>query len=217
MRVRGGTWVLGALVAGALACGGLPVATPDAGTEVGPTPEPPAPEPELPTNGEPPAGPDPYGQFAPLDASEAAPKASDPTCDAGNSVIRYPRGPAMEVYCATTAGMKQGPWQRVQGRDVTEVRSYDQGQQVGRAVRWTKGVKIAEENWVAGQQEGDVAEWNDAGILMVRGTMAGGKRQGKFLLRAPANPEAFDGRCYQAGAEAWTTVDPAEFVSRSCP
>jgi hypothetical protein len=210
----------GALLAASLACGGLiPPSDPvgDAVVDAVPTTEPAVADPVLPTAEVPELGADPYAQFAPLDASEAPPEAKDPACPAGASVIRYPRPPAMEVYCATTAGMKQGPWQRVQGRQLTELRTYDQGQQVGRAVRWANAIKIAEENYVAGKQEGDVAEWNDAGILMLRGTMVGGQRHGKFLLRSAANLEAFDGRCYQAGAETWGTADPADFVARTCP
>lgn len=203
--------------AAGLACGGLPGSVDGAPptTNVD-APEPPPVELPTPLPDAQPAS-DPYAQFAPLDAGEPPPKGSDPTCPPETSVIRYPRGPALEVYCATTQGMKQGPWHRVQGGVVTEVRDYDQGQQVGRTVRWEKNSKVAEQNWVAGQQEGDLAEWNDVGILMLRGTMQAGKRHGKFLLRAPAHPEAFDGRCYQTGEEAWATTDPAEFVAKTCP
>ncbi len=203
----------------ALACGGLVPTEPPAPDAPGPEP---AAEPaplELPTplpDGGLPAA-DPYASFPPLDAGEQAPTRTDPVCPEGAAVIRYPRGPALEVYCATTEGMKQGPWHRVQGSAVSEVRAYDHGQQVGRAVRWSKSVKIAESNWVAGVEEGDVAEWNDAGILMLRGTMKEGRRHGKFLLRAPAAPDAFDGRCFDRGAEVWATTDPSDFLARACP
>jgi hypothetical protein len=217
----------------ALACGGLapPDVTagdPDPGTATGggdgAAEVQPEPVPELPTPADPaPATSDPLSVFPEaLDAGEAPPENGNPTCPAATSVIRYPRPNGLEVYCATTQGMKSGPWYRVAGNRVAELRTYEGGKQIGRAVRWQRSgsnppVKVAEETWAAGELEGPVAEWNDSGLLMLRGQHTAGKRNGKFLLRSPAQPETFDGRCFEAGTEKWATADAGEFVSKPCP
>jgi hypothetical protein len=210
----------GSALAAALACGGLPATGDEAEERVtndaaeGPAPPPePAPAPA-------PAGP-PESLFEVLDAAEVPPTGG-PTCAEGTSTIRHPRGNAVAVYCADGAGKKQGALHLVKGSRVVELTDYLDGRKTGRSVQWSDAkppVKRSESRWVDDVQEGDAAEWDEAGNLVARGRWAAGQKVGKFIASTAVDGAAptFGGACHDAGAEVWTTTDPAEFVGKACP
>ncbi len=210
--------VVGATAVGwLLACGGLFPAdledidvVDDLGEHVGQEPEP-KPEPQPPT---------PEELFAQLDGGEEAMEGA-PACPKGASVIRHPRGGFLNVYCATHAGKKQGVWTKWRRSALIETATYVDGVQEGRATTWSTDddgpVKRSESMWVAGVLEGDHAEWDDDGTLLVRGVYSAGGRDGRFIERVVGETDTtFAGVCYAAGEETWRTDDPVAFVTDPC-
>jgi hypothetical protein len=185
---------------------------------------------------EPQPPPEPASLFDPVEPASEAPAKPEP-CPEKTTTIRYQAGRGeLHVYCASGAGKKHGPWSSWKRRTLLESRTYVDGVQQGTAARWSDGKEpkqLVLETWVEGTLQGAYAEWDVDGQLMVRGELAAGKRQGRFLTMAagvpeepaegatqaddaPLPPPTFGGACFQEGEEAWTTVDPVEFVEKDC-
>jgi hypothetical protein len=194
--------ILGTTLGLTLACGGLP----DLGdTEIADV------EPIV-DEDEPDPVPEPLDLFAAIDDLEVPTKA--PSCPSGTSMIKYPRGGAVEVYCATHSGTREGPWTKWKRSTLLESKTYSAGQLEGPAMRFEDGQRIELTTFSAGEQTGDYAAWDTDGTLLVRGTTIGGDRHGLFIELGAEG--AFGGACYAEGVEVWRTDDPEDFVTREC-
>jgi hypothetical protein len=159
--------------------------------------------------------------FPALDPEQEPPFSSSAiSCPDGLMRIRHPRR-VLSVYCATGSGVRSGPYTEWSGRWLVVAATNVDGNLEGQWTRWQREGdaprKVEERTYAAGVEQGDHAEWDAQGRLLVRGRMADGKRDGPFIERKVEGDEVVPGGvCYQAGEALWRTDDEAELASKPC-
>ena len=219
--------LLAVVVPVGLACSGLPVPGAISGVGVGDPELAPDPAPEadgdavpVPVPAPAPASPD--ALFVTLDPAEAPPwERGRVECPAGTMTIRYPKGKTLSIYCATTSGVRSGPYTEWQRNQLVVAATNANGKLDGTWTRWEQGAggpkKVEQQTWAAGVATGDHAEWDLEGRLLVRGRLVDGRKDGRFIERRVEDGAIVPGgACYAAGTEVWRTADEAELVGTSC-